>query len=155
MAGRDREREEASWLNRAAEAAYERVFRLVSWLGMPPWFIVTLETKGRRSGRVRSNVLILTEWTGQRYAVSVLGDRSDWVRNVRAADGQAVIRHGRRRRVRLEEVPAEERAPVLKAYLKWALGARHIFQVSHKAPVEEFERIAARHPVFRIVDATE
>ena len=137
-------------MNRAAEAVYGRAFRLVSWLGLPPWFIVTLETKGRRSGRVHSNVLILTRWGGQRYAVSVLGDGSDWVRNIRAARHEAVIRHGRRQRVRLEEVPAEERAPVLKAYLKWALGARHIFGVPQNAPVEEFERIAPRHPVFRI-----
>jgi len=62
------------------------------------------------------------------------------------------IRHGRRRAVRLEEVPVEQRAPVLKAYLKWALGAQPLFEVSHKAPLEEFEGIAERHPVFRIVN---
>ncbi|MDO8615779.1 MAG: nitroreductase/quinone reductase family protein [Dehalococcoidia bacterium] len=151
MADRDTAHEEASWVDRAAEAVYGRVFGLVSWLGLPPWFIVTLETKGRRSGRVHSNVLILTQWGGQRYAVSVLGDGSDWVRNIRAARHEAVIRHGRRQRVRLEEVPAEERAPVLKAYLKWALGARHIIGVPLNAPIEEFERIAPDFPVFRIV----
>ena len=40
----------------------------------------------------------------------------------------------------LEEVPVAERAPILKAYLKWSLGARAIIEVSHKAPVEEFDR---------------
>ena len=143
--------EKAPLLPRLAEAAYGCVFRLVSWLGLPPPFIVTLEVKGRRSGRVRSTVLILAEHDGERFAVSVLGDDSDWVRNVRAAGHEAVIRHGRRQRVRLEEVPAEERAPVLKAYLKWALGARRIFGLGPDAPIEEFEQIAPRHPVFRIV----
>ena len=142
----------APLLPRLAEAAYRHVFQLVSVVGLPPWFIVTLETRGRRSGRVHAAVVILTAWAGERYAVSVLGDGSDWVQNVRAAGGQATIRHGGRRDVRLSEVPEDQRAPILKAYLKWALGARRIFNVSHTAPVDEFEHIAANHPVFRIID---
>ncbi|KKL75081.1 hypothetical protein LCGC14_2058450, partial [marine sediment metagenome] len=86
-----------------------------------------------------------------RYLVSPRGE-AEWVRNVRAAGGDAVIRHGRRQRVRLEEVAAEQRALILKAYLgENALSTRQHFGLDPKAELAEFERIAARHPVFRIV----
>ncbi len=87
---------------------------------------------------------------GHRYLVSVTGERADWVLNARAVDGRAVLRHGKRRKVSLVEVPAEDRAPILKAYLKWSLGARAIIEVSHNAPVGDFEAVAAKYPVFRI-----
>jgi len=41
--------------------------------------------------------------------------------------------------------------PSFKAYLKWSLGARAIIEVSHTAPVADFEPIAAKYPVFRVV----
>ncbi len=143
------------WLHLPVYLLYSNAFWLISSLGLPPAFIVRLEVKGRRSGRVRSTVLLRAEEDGERYLVSVLGEESEWARNVRAADGDAVIRHGRRQRVRLEEVPVNQRAPILKAYLKRALGARPLFEVRWKAPIEEFERIAPKYPVFRIVSATE
>jgi hypothetical protein len=88
---------------------------------------------------------------GQRYLVSMLGDNVAWVRNVRAADGKAVLQHGRREEVRLEEVPAGQRAPVLKAYLQRAPGARPHVAVDKYAPLFEFERIAGTFPVFRVL----
>jgi deazaflavin-dependent oxidoreductase (nitroreductase family) len=122
-------------------------------LGLPPSWQVTLEVRGRRSGRAYSTVLVCADHDGDRYLVSMLGEDSAWVRNVRAAGGDAVIRHGRRRKVRLEEVPASRRAPILKAYLKRAIGARPHFDLSPDADVEEFQRVAARYPAFRMTDA--
>ena len=130
--------------------------RFMSWwacLGRTLPGIVTLEVKGRRTGRLCSTVLVVAEHNGQRYLVSMLGERSEWVRNVRAAHGAAVLRHGAREHVRLEEVPASQRAPILKAYLHRADRARWHFAVGHGASPEEFERIAAGYPVFRIVSA--
>ena len=150
MAPATRDSETPPFFFRLLEALYGRVFRLVAALGVPPSFIVTLETTGRRSGRARSVVLILADHEGHRYAVSVLGGSSDWVQNVIATGGQATIRHGRRRRVRLQAVPVGQRAPVLRSYLKWALGARRVLGLGPASPIEEFERIAADHPVFRI-----
>ncbi len=128
--------------------------RFMSWLaslGLMPSDTVTLEVKGRRSGMVRSNVVTWVKQDGERYLVSPRGE-SEWVRNVRAADGEAVTRHRGRQRVRLEEVPDEERAPIIKAYLaKTAMATRAHFGVDPKAEIEEFEAIAGRHPVFRIV----
>ena len=132
--------------------------RLVSWLaslGVTSSDTVTLEVKGRRSGRVRSNPVTWVEHDGERYLVSPRGE-SEWVRNVRAAGGDAEIRHRGRQRVRLEEVAAERRAPIIKAYLaKTARATRQHFGIDPKAEVAEFEAIAARHPVFRMVAATE
>jgi len=88
---------------------------------------------------------------GQRYLVSMLGEGVQWVRNVRAAGGKAVLRSGGREEVQLDEVPSDQRAPILKAYLQRAPGARPHVPVSRDAPLEEFERIAAAFPVFRVV----
>jgi len=64
-----------------------------------------------------------------------------------------VVRHGGRRPVRLEELPPEQRAPVLQLYLRQnALSTRQHFGIDPHAPLEEFERLADRHPVFRITE---
>ena len=89
---------------------------------------------------------------GRRYLVSMLGERSAWVHNVRAAGGRATIRHGRPQEVRLVEVPPEERAPVIKAYLARAAGARPHIPVDPAAPLDAFAAVAERYPVFRIED---
>lgn len=119
-------------------------------LGLPPRIIVTLQVHGRETGRLHSNVLVVATHDGQRYLVSMLGDRSEWVKNVRAAGGEAAIKRGRARPVRLTEIAPEERGPVLKAYAGVATSGRRHFPVHHSAPVSEFEAIAARYPVFRV-----
>ncbi|WP_281688931.1 nitroreductase/quinone reductase family protein [Pseudonocardia thermophila] len=112
---------------------------------------VTLEVVGRRSGRVVSAPLVVAEHEGERYLVAMLGESTNWVRNVRAAGGRAVLCHGRRERVRLVEVPVTERAPILRRYLAVAPGARPHVAVDRCAPLAEFARVAADHPVFRVV----
>jgi hypothetical protein len=88
---------------------------------------------------------------GERYLVSMLGAGVDWVRNVKAANGNVILRHGRREEVRLEEVPVNQRAPVLKAYLKRAPGARPHIPIHKDAALSEFERVASQFPVFRVI----
>ena len=125
---------------------------LAGGLGLTPSYLVALETTGYRTGRARSIPVVIGEFEGERYIVSMLGERSPWVRNVRAAEGRAIIRHGRRREIRLVEIPPAERAPLIKAYLRRAVGARPHIPVDHSAPVEAFEEIAADYPVFRILE---
>ena len=132
------------WMNRA-----------LSWLaalGLTPSDTVTLEVRGRRSGKVRANIVTWVEVDGQRYLVSPRGE-AEWVRNARAAGGEAAIRHRGRRQVRLEELPAAQRAPILQPYLKkTAIATRQHFGLAPDAELAEFTRIAARHPVFRIIE---
>jgi hypothetical protein len=125
----------------------------VASLGIAPNYLVTLELVGRRSGRALSFPLVMVVVDGERYLVSMLGTDVAWVKNLRAADGHALLRHGRKERVRLEEVAVEKRGPVLKAYLKRAPGARPHVAVDKDAPLEEFNAIAAQIPVFRVLAA--
>lgn len=122
-------------------------------LGLFPNYMVTLEVVGRQSGKVISFPLALTVVNGERYLVSMLGDNTNWVRNVRAADGKATLRHGKTEHVILQEVDVSQRASILKAYLARAPGARPHIPVSKDAPVSEFESIAAHYPVFRVKTA--
>ena len=111
--------------------------------------VVALEVIGRKSGKLVSFPLVMTVVDGQRYLASMLGE-SQWVRNVRTASGRAVLRSGGYEEVQLTEIPASERARILKAYLHAAPGARPHVAVNMDAPIEEFEKVAAVHPVFRV-----
>src|SRR5215813_8503991 len=127
-----------------------RLSAAVHALGVAPNYLVTLEVRGRRSGRKISLPLVMVVIEGQRYLVSMLGAESDWVRNVKAADGNVTLVHGRREEVHLDPVAAGQRAPVLKAYLKRAPGARPHLPIDKDAPLSEFERVSAQIPVFRV-----
>lgn len=112
-----------------------------------------LEVRGRASGRPRSVPVVIANVDGSRYLVSMLGPGSDWVRNVEAADGAAVLRQGRRLPVHLVSVPPAERAPILSAYVQVATSGRHHLPVAVGAPLSEFDAIAERYPVYRIEPA--
>jgi len=60
-----------------------------------------LEVRGRASGWPRSTPVVVVTVDGSRYLVSMLGPESDWVKNVEAAGGAAVLRQGRRVAVHL------------------------------------------------------
>lgn len=127
-----------------------RGWAILHTLGIAPNYLVTLEVIGQRSGRKISFPLVMAVVDGQRYLVSMLGAKAAWVRNVHAANGHVQLRHGRTERVRLQEVPVEQRSRVLKAYLQVAPGARPHIPVDKDAPLEAFDTIAAEFPVFRI-----
>lgn len=136
----------ARWLNRG--------WAILHAHGIAPEWLVTLEVTGRRSGKTLSLPLVMVTVDGARFLVSMLGADVPWVRNVQAAGGHAVLRHGRREQVRLTEVDVAARAPILKAYLARAPGARAHVPVSKDAPLEAFETIAADFPVFRVERAS-
>jgi hypothetical protein len=116
--------------------------------------MVTLETKGRRTGRTVRVPLVVAELEGNRFLVSMLGESADWVRNVRTSNGEAILRHGLVEQVRLQEVAVSERPPILRAYLRRAPGARPHFDIAVDAPLDEFARIAPRVPVFRVLPSS-
>ena len=118
--------------------------------GVASNYLVTLEVTGRKSGRILSLPLVMVVVAGQRYLVSMLGENVQWVRNVRAAGGRAVLRSGGREEIQLEEVPTDQRVPILRAYLQRAPGARPHVPLNKDAALSEFEKIAAAFPVFRV-----
>ncbi|HYX48951.1 MAG TPA: nitroreductase/quinone reductase family protein [Ktedonobacteraceae bacterium] len=128
-----------------------RVSAAVASTGVTSKIMVSLETIGRTSGRTISQPMVVAVVDGQRYLVSMLGENVNWVKNVRAANGKAVLRSGSREEIQLEEVPVDQRAPILKEYLQRAPGARPHIPVDKDAPLADFEKVAADLPVFRIV----
>ncbi|HUK64580.1 MAG TPA: hypothetical protein VLV15_14655 [Dongiaceae bacterium] len=134
----------------ALARALNRVWAIIWAAGLWPNRMNTLEVRGRRSGRRISLPVVVADLDGERYLVAMLGDGVAWVANVRAAQGAAVLRHGRRENVWLEEVEPQQRAPILRRYLQVAPGARAHFPVDWHAAPGDFERVAADHPVFRV-----
>jgi hypothetical protein len=127
-----------------------RGWAIIHSLGIFPNWLVTLEVVGRKSGKMTSFPLAMTVINGERYLVSMLGADTNWVRNIQAAGGRARLRHGISEQVFLQEVDISQRAPILKAYLQLAPGARPHVSVSKDAPISEFEKIASKYPVFRL-----
>ena len=137
------------WLNR-------HVAPSITALGITPRS-VTLETRGRRSGKPVRLSISPARLQGRRYLVSLAGERG-WVKNVRAANGEAVIIHGRRTPVRLVEVPVDQRAPILLAWVQERAFTRSPRRAARlyfgtEAPTLEYMRtLAPRYPVFMIDD---
>jgi deazaflavin-dependent oxidoreductase (nitroreductase family) len=144
-------------------------YRRLNWLGVPltslglaPRYAVTLQVRGRRSGKPRRTPILRTPYRGQDYLVALAGE-SQWVRNVRAAEGQAILRRRTAHRVRLQELPPEERPEVIGEYLRRgrqrsgakaaAKQARSYFGLHPDASVEEIRAVAGYYPVFRVLYA--
>lgn len=139
--------------NRGNETArkYARFWAAAFSLGVMPRRWVTLEVVGRNSGQLTRFPLGMATQGGRSYLVSMLGDDCNWVKNVRAANGEVVIRHRRARPCRLVEVDASQRAPLIKLYLEQVPGARPHIRIDRRANVSEFESVASSTPVFRVL----
>ena len=94
----------ASGLARLLNAAQARL----AAAGAGPRWLVTVEVTGRRTGRTISFPAVIADYDNGRYLVSMLGEDTNWVRNVRASGGRAVLRHGGREPVMLREVEVDQ-----------------------------------------------
>lgn len=126
---------------------------LVGWLSRRGLSLAgsrVLEVKGRKSGEWRRTPVNPLEFEGDRYLVAPRGN-TQWVRNMRASGGGRLVGRGVEE-FTATELPAEQRPPILRAYLrkwKWEVGA--FFEgVGPDSPEQELRRIAAERPVFRI-----
>lgn len=131
------------------------VTRPVTWLarrGFAPFGAGALAVRGRKSGLVRVTAVNPLTHGGERYLVSARG-RTEWVRNLRAANGEGELRRGRRAEpFTATELPDAEKPAVLRAYLErwgWEVG-RFFDGVTAASDDAEVLRAAARHPVFRL-----
>jgi deazaflavin-dependent oxidoreductase (nitroreductase family) len=134
----------------ATARRYVRFWNRIMYLGLLPPRWVCLEVVGRKSGRITRFPLGMADVDRRWYLVSMLGE-ANWVLNVRAAGGRAVLRRRRPREVTLLEVPVDERAPILKRYVEKVPGGRPHIPVDRHLPVEAFTPIAARYPVFQVL----
>lgn len=79
----------------------------------------------------------------------MLGD-CNWVRNVRAAHGVAVLHRRRSRSVALTEVAVGQRAPILERYLEVVPGGRQHIPVDRREATTALQAVAARYTVFLV-----
>ncbi|MDT2008086.1 nitroreductase family deazaflavin-dependent oxidoreductase [Rhodococcus opacus] len=108
-----------------------------------------LTTRGRRTGRKRSNPVTIVEHAGRRWLVAPYGV-VPWVLNARASGRISLTRRFRTRQYTIREVPAREAGPVLKKYVAIASATRDYFHADKNAPTEEFAAETDRHPVFEL-----
>jgi deazaflavin-dependent oxidoreductase (nitroreductase family) len=135
------------WFAREVGAPF---LNLLMRLGISVWGSRTLEHRGRKSGLPhRTPVNVLTIGTDE-YLVSARGE-TEWVRNVRAADGQLALLLGRGRQTKTAvELPEADRVEVLRAYLRrWKFEVGMFFEgVGPDSSDAEFAAVAGRHPIF-------
>jgi deazaflavin-dependent oxidoreductase (nitroreductase family) len=121
-------------------------------LGISVWGSRVLFVRGRTSGEWRSTPVNLLTFEGQRYLVAPRGT-TQWVRNIRAADGAGELHLGRRvEPFTAIELADDDKPPVLRAYLKrWKMEIGVFFDgVDASAPQEKLREIAPGYPVFRV-----
>jgi hypothetical protein len=124
-------------------------------LGMRMGTIHVLSVPGRVSGKTRSTPVSTLTLDGALYLIGGLAD-ADWVKNARAARW-GILTHGRAsERVRLIELPVEERGPVLRAFPRLVPGGVAFFQRIYYLPEDPaalpdaFAALATSATVFRI-----
>ena len=134
---------------------FNRTVAVLTKMGVSVWGSRVLFVRGRSSGEWRSTPVNLLTYDGQRYLVAPRGT-TQWVRNLRAADGNGELHLGRRAEpFHATELPDDAKPEVLRAYLKrWKMEIGVFFNgVGPDASDETLRGIAPGYPVFRIEQA--
>jgi len=111
-----------------------------------------LAVRGRKSGEVRTTVVNLFTYEGDRYLLAPRG-HTQWVRNLRAV-GEGELRLGRHsERFTPVEIADPDKTPLIRLYLrKWAWETGAFFDgLKADSPQADIEAAAPGFPVFRIV----
>jgi len=140
---------EPGWFTRNV---FNRVVAGCTRVGISVWGSRVLRVRGRKTGEPRTVPVNLLTLDGTRYLVAPRGE-TQWVRNLRAADGSGELLLGRKvETFRSVELPDADKPPVLRAYLKrWKAEVGVFFDgVSADSPEADVTRIAPQHPVFRL-----
>ena len=134
----------------AVEHMFGRILTTLIRIGLIRGHFYVLEVRGRKSGKILRLPVDPLDLDGRRYLVCARGD-SNWVRNARAAGEVVLARAMRRHRYAVRELPPSMRPPVLKVYLdRFASEVQRFFPVPKGSPVERFNDLAPRYPVFEL-----
>ena len=131
---------------------FNRIVAGLTRLGVSVWGSRVLEVRGRTSGEWRRTPVNLLTLDGERYLVSPRG-HSQWVRNMRVSGGGRLLLGPRSESFSAIELSDDdEKAPVLRAYLKrWKAEVGVFFDgVGPDSSEQELREIAPKHPVFRL-----
>ncbi|HVT41876.1 MAG TPA: nitroreductase/quinone reductase family protein [Acidimicrobiales bacterium] len=121
-------------------------------LGISVWGSRVLEHRGRSTGELHHTPVNLLTIDGTDYLVAPRGE-TQWVRNVRHADGHLVLILGRRRRLcTAREIAPADAVPVLREYLRrWKFETGMFFEgLTPDSSDDEWAAAAGKHPVFVI-----
>jgi deazaflavin-dependent oxidoreductase (nitroreductase family) len=132
----------------APRRAIDSAVKPLTRLGLAGRHTYILAVCGRKTGKRYETPVTLIE-NGERWLVAPYGDVA-WVRNARAAGEVELTRARRTETLRIQEVPPEQAAPVLRRYLKGVPVVRPFFDATSESPIEDFVREAPNHPVFRL-----
>lgn len=134
----------------AVERIFGHTLAFLIRIGLIRGHFFVLEVRGRKTGRTISLPVDPLDLDGKRYLVCARGE-SNWVRNARAAGEVVLARAMRRHLYAVHELSPTERPPVLKAYLdRFASEVQRFFPVPMGSPVEAFNDLAPRYPVFEL-----
>jgi deazaflavin-dependent oxidoreductase (nitroreductase family) len=111
-----------------------------------------LTTRGRKTGRARTNPVVPVDHGGRRWLVAPYGPVS-WVHNARATGQVSLTRRRHTQAYTIREVPPDQAGPILQRYVRLAPSARPYFRAAKNSPVEAFAAEADRHPVFELTPA--
>ena len=132
------------------ERGFGRLLVSLIRIGLVRGHFYVLEVRGRNSGRRFSLPVDPLDLDGRHYLVCARGN-ANWVRNARAAGEIVLVRALRRRRYAVRELSPSERPPVLKAYLdQFAAEVQRFFPIPKGSPVDAFNDLAPRDPVFQL-----
>jgi len=136
-------------------------------LGVSLGSFTLLTVRGRKSGKPIETPVAVFGQDGKRYLIASYGI-VNWVRNLRAAGGEATLTSGRRtERIHAVELPPQAAAPIFRDALRSGppgippvivRAYRRFFvlpylNVTADATLEECEREVLTHPVFLIQSA--
>lgn len=120
--------------------------------GVPLGPLWLLETRGRKTGVLRTVPVVVFSSDGQRWLVSVFGE-TGWVRNLRAAKSARLRRGRRAEEIEVVEVLDQRRAVVamrLGRSFRFIPFVRDAFAAGSRDGAEALGAEAGRHPVFLI-----
>lgn len=138
------ERRAPGWLkllNRLNQALLAR--------GIGPREQHVLSIPGRTSGIPRSTAVAVLEFNGDRYIVAGYAG-ADWVKNARHASAAELHRGRHHERILLDEVPADQRPPILREFAHHIRGGRAFLTITANATDDAVADASPQHPVFHV-----
>ncbi len=130
---------------------FNRLIAVLTGRGVSVLGSRVLEVKGRSSGQPRRTPVNLLDLEGERYLVAPRGE-TQWARNLRVSGEGRLLVGKRSESFTATELGDDEKAPVLRAYLKrWKFEVGVFFDgVGPDSSDEELRCAAPKHPVFRL-----
>jgi deazaflavin-dependent oxidoreductase (nitroreductase family) len=138
----------------AMDRFFNRLFGLLIRIGIGLSHNYLLEVRGRKSGRKYSTPVNLLELDGSEYLVAPRGF-TQWVKNVIASGEATLVRGLKRREIILKSVSNDAKPKILKVYLDgYSKTVQRFFPIKAGSPVEAFQPLASRYPVFEVSTKT-